>query len=141
MAVVIGFGIATAVITPYILKHRRPTHARFKNKWHELDHQGWIPHVFFNPETSGQIAHVSATIVADDGTECRNVNLFGLVCEECGHVNANRILPLSYRGIEESIFVGEPNKKVQKSTFKFTWIGIDEYDVLHNKKTQKSDRN
>jgi len=75
---------------------------RYGSKWHEWQHKyGLFGYTY------GQIAYVRAVIPM-----VGHVNVFGLVCKQCGYVSVARVLEED-EGVEDEVF--------GRSTGGYTW--------------------
>lgn len=81
-----GFVAGTAPAHLFSAAHQPPG-TRYGSRWHAFQHwAGW---------TQGRIGHVRCNNLCDASDKIRGsypMNVFGLVCEQCGYVNVNRVL-------------------------------------------------
>ncbi len=135
LAAVVGTSIGALGLGYVIGMSKKPSNSAYRTAWHELAHKssGIIPDIFysllFNEQCSGQIASVNASVMSSDGIGGSEVKVFGLVCQDCGHVNVNYILSGAYN-VEKFVYVGKPYNTHLQSTKGFTWVSSEEVSNL-----------
>lgn len=78
-----GFVAGTALAHLFSAAHQPPG-TRYGSRWHAFQHwAGW---------THGRIGHVRCVNMSDAVQGPHHIKAFGLVCEQCGYVNVNRVL-------------------------------------------------
>jgi len=84
-----------------------------------------LHHTLFN-SWEGRIGHVSALITDSADGEPTHAHVFGLVCDQCGFVNANSIIPNDRQHYEENEICG-------RETLGFTWTTTENYLEAKNR--------
>ena len=98
--------------------YQQPKNKKYGSYWHSLQH------TLFN-SWGGRIGHVSAVIT--DSTEGpTHAHVFGLVCDECGFVNANSV-------ISSDRYIYEQDEICGRETLGFTWTTTENYLEAKNR--------
>jgi hypothetical protein len=98
---------------------QQPKNRKYGSYWHSLKH------TLFN-NWGGQIGHISAVITDSTNGEPTHAHFFGLVCEECGFVNANSVISSDRR-------LRTDNEICGRETLGFTWTTNENYLEAKNR--------